>query len=106
MKTTAVVFISLPGVDLVVSWSGAHFTNAAASILIQIQWTMHFDITQFLGIWSQQNFTQATTAQLLWHVQNFVVITQLDTEWEQNKCFVEFDFQWKNHYWNGPQDQL
>ena len=37
-----------------------------------------------------QIIAHATTAELLWHVQNFVAITWLKFEWVQNDIFVDF----------------
>ena len=33
-------------------------------------------------------FAHATTAQLSWHVQNFVVITLLESRLEQNEIYI------------------
>ena len=44
----------------------------------------------FLTIGLLHIFAHATTAVLLWHVQNFVVIILLEFEWEQNEISVEF----------------
>ena len=38
---------------------------------------------KFLKKWSLQNFAHDTTAALLWHVQNFVVIWLAVTELQQ-----------------------
>ena len=43
-----------------------------------------------------QNFAHVTTAQLSWHVQNFVVTTLLQFAPEQNKFSAEFYFEWKS----------
>ena len=37
-----------------------------------------------------QIIAHATTAELSWHVQNFVAITWLKFEWVQNDIFVDF----------------
>ena len=34
------------------------------------------------------------TAQLSWHVQNFVVITMYITKWQQNKSSDKFELSW------------
>ena len=61
-----------------------------------------FVVIRFLGIGSLQSFAHATTAQLSWHVQNFVTIAPLAFGWEQNEISTEFDFRWGNRLWNGP----
>ena len=43
--------------------------------IFQIQLKISFVAIPFLAITSLQNFPHAMTAQLSWHVQNFVVIT-------------------------------
>ena len=58
----------------------------------------------FLGIRTPQSFAHVTTAQLSWHVQNFVSITWLSYWWEQNRSFVESKLQWKMCSWNQPHD--
>ena len=73
------------------------------SIVIQIWWKIGFSITPLWSTISLQNFAHTMTAQLSCHVQNFIVITLLQFEWEQNEISMEFESWWKNHSWNGPQ---
>ena len=49
-----------------------------------------------LTIRSQQIFAHVTTAQLSWHVQNFVAITVLASRWEWNEISIEFELWWKS----------
>ena len=56
----------------------------------KILWLIDFDVNAFLTIRSLQISAHATTAMLLWHVQNFVVINLLDFEWEQNEMSITF----------------
>ena len=86
------------------NWSGAHFTNDF-SITIQIRWKFHLALIQVLMTISQQNLAHATTAQLSCHVPNFVAITLLVSEWEQNEISITFELWWKNCQWNGSQAQ-
>ena len=52
---------------------GAHCTKNV-SVIIQILWKFNFTVIPFLAIVSQQIFPH--TMELLWHVQNFVSISQ------------------------------
>ena len=54
-------------------YSETHFTNEFF-IIVQIHLNFNFDFNRILMQWSLQKFAHATTAQLSWHVQNFVVI--------------------------------
>ena len=45
----------------------------------------------------------ATTARLSYH---FVAITKLESMWEWNELFIEFELGWKNRQWNGEQDRF
>ena len=56
-----------------------HPTNAF-SYENQIWWTILFEVIQLQGTRSQHIFAHDTTAQLSWHVQNFVVITLLESK--------------------------
>ena len=58
---------------------GAHFTNDF-SIVIQIQGKIHSSLIQVLVKWLLLNFAHGTTAVLLWHVQNLVVMSYLTVE--------------------------
>ena len=49
--------------------------------MIQIKWKLRLALILLLAIGSQQIFAHATTAQLLCHEQNFVVITVLESSW-------------------------
>ena len=42
-----------------------------------------------------QNFVHSPTAQLSCHVQNVMVITTLELEWEQNESSIKVDLWWK-----------
>ena len=53
--------------------AGAHFTNNF-SITIQMWWKFHFALIQILTKWSLQYLAHDTTAELSWHVPNFVAI--------------------------------
>ena len=44
----------------------------------------------------------ATTAQLSWHLQNFIAITSLHLGWKQKELSVKFELWWKNRSWNEP----
>ena len=74
------------------------------SIVIQIGWKIGF--STLYSVISLPNFAHATTAQLSCHVQNFIAITPSKPGWEQNKMYIEFKLLWKNHPWNGPQDEV
>ena len=64
---------------------------------IQIRWKLRLAGTPLLAIRSRQFFAHATTAQLSWHVQNFVGITVLESRWwEWNEISIEFELRWKN----------
>ena len=68
MKTAAFAFYE----------PGAHFVFFTCnSDLIEIC----FAVIQFLIMKLQQIFAHAMTAQLSWHVQNFVAITELEFPW-------------------------
>ena len=57
---------------------------------IQIRWKLRLAITPLLAIRSQQIFAHATTTQLACHVQNFVMITILESRWEWNEISIKF----------------
>ena len=65
------------------------------SIVIQISREICFRVTLLHGIISLQSLAHATTAQLLWHVQNFIAITSLKLGWEGCEISIEFEFLWK-----------
>ena len=82
--------------SLQLTWrSGALFTNDFLPA-IQIRWKLRLAVIPLLAIRSQQIFAHATTAQLSCHVQNFVVITVLESRWEWNEISIEFELRWKN----------
>ena len=56
--------------------AGTCFNNGLLPA-IQIRWKRRLAVIMLLVISSQQNFAQATTAQLSCHVQKFVAITVL-----------------------------
>ena len=60
-------------------WPGACFIKVFLPA-IQIRWKLRLAITPLVAIRSQQIFAHATTAQLPFHVQNFVAITVLRVE--------------------------
>ena len=62
---------------------GTHFTIDFL-IVIQIQWYIGLSVTPLWCIISLQNVAHATTAQLLCHVQNAIVVILLLLRWEQN----------------------
>ena len=43
----------------------------------------------FMVLSLQQNFPHAMTAQLSWHVQNYVAISALEWGWKQNEIYIE-----------------
>ena len=57
---------------------------------LNILWLIDFDGIAFLAVRYLLIFAHATTAMLLWHVQNFVVNTLLDFGWEQNEMSIAF----------------
>ena len=57
---------------------GARFTNDILPA-IQIRWKLCLAVITLLAIRSQQIFAHATTAQLSYHVQNFIAITVLES---------------------------
>ena len=61
------------------------------------------NVNPLLFIISQQYFTHAMTAELLYHVQNFITINLLPLGCEQNEISIEFEIRWKNLSWTGPQ---
>ena len=82
---------------------GAHFTNDFLPA-IQIRWKLRVAVIPLLASRSHQIFAHATTAQLSCHVQNFVVITVLESRWKWNEISIEFELWWKNREWNGVQE--
>ena len=66
------------------------------SIVIHIWWKICLAVVLFVVIRSLQNFAHAMTAVLSWHVQNFVAITLLVFEWNQNEIFIKFELKHKN----------
>ena len=77
------------------STSGARFTNNFLPA-IQIRWKLRLDVIPLQAIRSQQIFTHATTAQLSYHVQNFIAIKVLESRWGWNEISIEFELRWKN----------
>ena len=75
---------------------GAHFPNVFL-LAIQIRWKVRLAVIQLMAIRSPQIFAHATTA-----VQNFVAITLLLSEWEQNEISIGSELQWKNIRETGP----
>ena len=73
--------LHLPGVNelnifydcQLLSWRRVHFTYN--SLVIQNSWKITFSVIPFLFTISLHNFACVTTAQLLWHMQNFVMIS-------------------------------
>ena len=61
--------------------AGARFTNTFLPA-IWIRWKFLLAVIPLLGIWSQQVFAHATTAQLSCHVQNFVATGFLELSWQ------------------------
>ena len=76
------------------TYPGSHFTTGF-SCKIQIWRKICFDVIPFIVIRSLQNFTHGMAAQLPCHVQNFVVIPELEFEWDQNKISIWFELLWK-----------
>ena len=74
---------------------GAHFTDDISSI-IQIKLETIFCSISFTGNQITTKFAHAMTAELSWHVQNFVVITVSKFAWEQNKICIKFKLCVKN----------
>ena len=79
---------------------GARFTNDFLPA-IQIWWKLRLAVIPLLAIRSQQIVAHATTAQLSWHVQNFVAITVLELRWEWNEISMEFELRWINRLFIG-----
>ena len=79
----------------------AYFSNDFCIIFHQIRWNIGFSVTQLQGIIWLQNFAHSMTAQLSCHVQNLIMITALQLEWEQNEISVESEIQWQNLSWSG-----
>ena len=67
-------------ISILILKSGAQFTNDF-SIVIQIQWKFHSALIQVFHKWLLWNFAHSTTAVLSWHVQKFVAIWYITTEW-------------------------
>ena len=63
---------------------GDNVTNEI-TFVIQIRWKIRFAGIRFMVFWSLQHFKYATTAQLPYHVQNFVMIVLITYAWEQNE---------------------
>ena len=70
------------------------FTNVFL-LAIQIRRKIRLAVIPFLAIRPQQIFAHATIAQLSGHVQNFVTITALQSRWEWNEVFIEFELRRK-----------
>ena len=80
---------------------GAHFTNKF-SIVIQIRWKIVFNVTPLQDIILLKDVAHNMTAQLLYHVLNFIAITSWQLRWEHNETSIEFELRWKNRSWNRP----
>ena len=80
--------------------SGAHVINVIL-LAIQVRWKLCLAVIQLLPVRSQQIFAHAMTAQLSWHVQNFVVITLSESMLKQNQISIKFEWQCDYHQWNG-----
>ena len=63
--------------------------------MIRIQWKLQLDLIELQAIRLQQIFTHAMTAELLFHVQNWVMIILLESMWDQNKVSIVFEQRWK-----------
>ena len=59
--------------------------------------TKFWAVINFLVTISQQIFAQATTAELSWPVQNFVVIALMEIEWKESKTSLRFGLCYENH---------
>ena len=70
--------------------SEIHFTDGIL-LKICICWEIRIAMIQLLTIRSLQFFAHARTAQLSWHVQNFVVITELEFELELTEISIKFE---------------
>ena len=81
----------------------AHLTNEFSK-KIQTPLKINFVVIPFHTIKSIQIFAHATTAMLLWHVQNFVVNMTLECHWEKNEISSNLRYDGKNHEWNGSKD--
>ena len=55
-----------------------------------------FSVTPLYGMILLQNLAHGTTAQLSYHVQNFIAIAILQLGWEDNEIPVELELRWKN----------
>ena len=71
------------------------------SLATQMSLKSYFALTAFWVIRSLQDFACVTTAMLLWHVQNFVVICALKFVLNKTNSCCKFEFWVKNHKWNG-----
>ena len=56
-------------------WDLAPFSLTFLFFIISVQWRICLDVVTFLAIRWLQIFAYAMTAELSWHVQNFVAIT-------------------------------
>ena len=65
-------------------------------IMNQIWWQI-ITVIWWLAVRLLQTLAQAMTAQLLCHVQNFVVITWLEFGCKKNNITIKFEFWLKNH---------
>ena len=61
----------------------------------------HFALIQMLIKWSQQNFAHATTAQLSWHMQKFVVMEWPGMSLLQHEISIDFLPLSEIWWWNG-----
>ena len=68
---------------------GHHTDDISCKILIW--WILFYVIIHVQVTRSLHNFAHAMTAQLSWHVQNFVVIVSLKSELEINEIWVKSD---------------
>ena len=77
----------------------ACFTNDFLAA-IQSRWEFRLIVIQLLAIRSQQDFAQATIAQLLCLVQNFVALTVLESRWDWKEIYTKFELRWTNCWWS------
>ena len=84
------------------SYSLAVFHKWFFFITIQIWWKIRIVVNWLLAIRLLQNSAHATTAQLLWHVQNFVATTFSEFGWEPQEISIKFGLLWNNRQWNAP----
>ena len=98
-----------PGHQQLIQWlcSNRHYIPTILSyrLISQIFEKILHALRFIIMIRSGHNFAHATTAQLLWHVQNCVLIGSLCFTWEQHIFFKNLDYELVNYMWTGLIDK-